>query len=525
MEARVIFDVFVFLSFLYSSNAKEGVEWPGSVLDPPKGVFSESWTEIYLDEEKIGYGRETLSRRGDTITFHSQHRMELGRGLLTLSISSELTSRESVEGKAKSFHYSSKQGEIPLVVSGRIEGDEIRLKSRQGNVTREWKQPWNPQALMSWGYIREVYRHRFEPGTTYELLVFSPDTHLNEPLSTEISVGEEERFMLRETERSGIRIAAKMKYVHGDVTTFSWFTREGEVLKSVVEFGGFKLSMYTVDQKTALSKFVPADLFDFSLLNVVIEIPREDAVSVTYSIKFANEGGREIQWPSTAYQIVESVNPQEVRVRVVRADHRILGKDRAKISVNVAQRPDEGGLGSFDPTGYLEGNSMINIEDPALIELSRISVEDSAGIVGLADELRKLVSRHVSNKSLTVGFATASEVARRKAGDCTEHAVLLTALGRIREIPSRIAIGIAYLPSFMGEQNVFGFHMWTQFYLYGRWVDFDAALGESECSPTRIAFFVSSLDEGGLIDASLSLLDILGEIEIGVEEVELRGSG
>ena len=501
------------------SVAEEKVEWSYDVLDPPKGVFSESWMEIYLGENKVGYGRETLSRKGDTVTSRSQHRMEFGRGPLTLSLSSELTSRESVQGKAKSFRYSSKQGLIPLIVTGKIEGDTIRLKSRQAKVTRVWEKEWNHQALMTWGYTREVWLRKFKPGTTYELLIYSPDTHLNESLPMEISIGEEELVTIRDRERTLIRFTTNMRFGLGEVTTLSWMTTNGDILKSEVEFGGFKLSMHTVDQKTALAEFVPTDLFDFSLLSVDTEIPK-DAKSVTYSIRFPKDSSRQIQWPNTAYQFIESVGPQEVKVRVVRADHQALGRERSRNSVSVAGSTVESDPDAVEFGAYLEGSSMINIEDPLLIDLSKRVVDGSDGVVGLADELRKFVSGHVSSKSLQVGFATASEVARQKSGDCTEHAVLLTALGRIRNLPSRIATGIAYLPKFMGKENVFGFHMWTQFFLKDRWVDFDAALGESVCSPTRIAFFVSSLDEDGMIDASLSLMDILGEIEIEVVEVE-----
>ena len=47
-----------------------------------------------------------------------------------------------------------------------------------------------------------------------------------------------------------------------------------------------------------------------------------------------------------------------------------------------------------------------------------------------------------------------------------------------------------------------------------------AALSESECSPTRIAFATSSLQNAGLADLSLPLLARIGAIRIEVESVE-----
>ena len=138
----------------------------------------------------------------------------------------------------------------------------------------------------------------------------------------------------------------------------------------------------------------------------------------------------------------------------------------------------------------------------------------------LADRLRRFVTDYVADKNLNIGFGTASEVCRTKEGDCSEHGVLLAALGRLSGLPSRVAVGVAYLPVFGGREHIFGYHMWTQFFIDGRWIDVDAAIPETECSPTRIAFATSSLKNAGLADLSLPLLSKIGAIDIDVLEVE-----
>ena len=40
--------------------------------------------------------------------------------------------------------------------------------------------------------------------------------------------------------------------------------------------------------------------------------------------------------------------------------------------------------------------------------------------------------------------------------------VLLAAMLRAAEIPSRVAVGVIYVERFAGERDVFGYHMWTQ---------------------------------------------------------------
>jgi hypothetical protein len=124
----------------------------------------------------------------------------------------------------------------------------------------------------------------------------------------------------------------------------------------------------------------------------------------------------------------------------------------------------------------------------------------------------------IADKNLSVGFATASEVARNREGDCSEHAVLLAALGRARGIPARVACGLVYVPTFNEADRVFGFHMWTQFYIHGQWVDFDAAQDETDCNPTHIAIATSSMNESSMGEFAFPLVKIMGQLELEVLE-------
>jgi hypothetical protein len=89
-------------------------------------------------------------------------------------------------------------------------------------------------------------------------------------------------------------------------------------------------------------------------------------------------------------------------------------------------------------------------------------------------------------------------------------------------LPSRVVVGLAYVSAFGRQDDIFGYHMWTQFHIDGRWLDVDAALRESDCSPTRIAFATSSLRSTGLADLSLPILSKIGSIDIEIVEVEKR---
>jgi hypothetical protein len=128
------------------------------------------------------------------------------------------------------------------------------------------------------------------------------------------------------------------------------------------------------------------------------------------------------------------------------------------------------------------------------------------------------VFRHISRKNLASGFATASEAAKSKAGDCTEHAVLLCALLRTQGIPARVGSGLLYVPEAGGIRNAYGWHMWTQAIIDGKWIDLDAVL-----PPDGPRFDASHLltgwsaADGASLDTDLArIVDLMGDTEIDV---------
>ncbi|MFT3728064.1 MAG: transglutaminase domain-containing protein [Terricaulis sp.] len=114
-----------------------------------------------------------------------------------------------------------------------------------------------------------------------------------------------------------------------------------------------------------------------------------------------------------------------------------------------------------------------------------------------------------------VGHYSALETLSRHAGDCTEAAVLLAALGRAAGIPTRVASGLVYSrQAYHGVSNAFLPHSWTLAYVDGRWKSFDLALENFDS--THIALTVGDGDETSIAAASqlasLLLLDDMAEV-------------
>jgi hypothetical protein len=298
----------------------------------------------------------------------------------------------------------------------------------------------------------------------------------------------------------------------GMMTLESWVNENGDVLKAVMPAPGLgDMVLYTVDQKTALNDFVPPEIFMKSAIKADRKLEPRSLRRVVYRVRPLDKAADLNGLPETDAQRVVPGEDGTVEVTVTRLDY----SDGRSLEAAT-------GHASAEPSEFLDSNLMINLDDAELMALAKRAAGEVKEPFALADRLRRFVSEYVQAKNLNIGFATASEVARTREGDCSEHGVLLAALGRLNKIPSRVAVGLVYVPTFGGETDIFGYHLWTQFHLGGRWLDYDAALNESECSPTRIAFSTSSLRNTGLADLSLPLLSKIGVIDIDILHVELR---
>jgi transglutaminase-like putative cysteine protease len=106
------------------------------------------------------------------------------------------------------------------------------------------------------------------------------------------------------------------------------------------------------------------------------------------------------------------------------------------------------------------------------------------------------------------GHYSALETMRRRAGDCTEAAVLLAALGRAAGIPTRVVNGLVYSRlRYHGVSNVFMPHSWTLAYVDGQWRSFDLALDTFDA--THIALSVGDGDARS-VQAASQLASLLG---------------
>lgn len=482
--------------------------------DPPPGVFTDEWYAVLLNGRKCGVMRsrmERMPREGDDhIYSQTKFRMSVKREAMTVTLGVHQKTLETIAGQPLSFSQKIVFGQKPVLTEGTIKDGKVTVNvSQLGQElpTRTYNLP--DGAHMDWALYLEQFRHGFEPGTTYEVGVYDPSIAPQELCPARVEILQPETIDLfgRKVEAVKARMTMEIPSMLGSATTqktTTWITREGDVLKVEMSVMDIPVQILACSKTVAMAEDDPFELTASMVITLDKPIRHRYAKAITYRVKLKESADqdRQLDLPTTPMQHVVRTSPRELEVTVTRPgkDAKPAGSPEAVLELR---------------DRYLAADPMLNHTDPVVARLAEEAVGKETDPRRIAGALLDFVHDFVQTKDLSVGFATASEVARTRTGDCSEHAVLLAALGRARGIPSRLVAGLVYAGSFGHTRNVLVGHLWTQFWIDGRWVDLDPALGQNRPDATHLA-----MSFGGAGDSTLS--DLVTATWLGLQDLSIQ---
>ncbi len=265
----------------------------------------------------------------------------------------------------------------------------------------------------------------------------------------------------------------------GEVTAINYVDEQYIPLKMILSAVGSQMEAIACDKAFALSKNDVVDFLDKTLLKSPIPLEGLAAAkSATYTLQPA--GAQKIgHIVTTDSQTVRPGKGGEVivTVRALKAPRGATFPYRGK---------DKAALEALKSTRYLQ------CDHREIVNLAKKAVRGTKDAAEAAKRIESFVDNYVKTKSLSVGYATAVEVAASREGDCSEHAVLAAAMCRAVGIPARIVMGYVYVSEFGQHTNVFGGHAWVEAYVGGKWVYLDAT--KSNTGPGHIAQSVGNGD-------------------------------
>jgi hypothetical protein len=476
---------------------------PASGEAEAPGAVEEEWQVIYMAGTRIGYGHVATFRRSEpdgteVIVTDSLNSMTINRFNMKLTMNVHQHTEETADGQLLSFRFVLDNPPVSKTQTvGRIEGDELQLETTVNDRTTTTRLPWDASIKSPAWQDRDLTGNPLKPGETRKFKMFDPQ--FNKPAV--ISLAEKGRVrtrLLDGTEIEATKITASHSIVPG-FTIDSFLDESGKLVKS--ETSLLQTVTYTVDEATALEELddAPLDLAIETLVPVERIPGAHTKEQIVYRIEVSGgDAARHFATGST--QKIKQVSPEVIELTVTSVKPGTPGSEAA---------PDQ---------TYLQATRFLDYADARVEEHATNAAEDRKDPVEIAVAMEKYVHDKLRNKNFATGLATASEVAREMAGDCTEHAVLLAAMLRARGIPSRVAVGLVYSE----RHSAFGGHMWTEAFLSGQWAPLDATLGLGGIGAGHIKVTDSSLDEDAPapVAAFLPMMHLLGKMKLEVVSTE-----
>ena len=478
-------------------------------VDPADHAF-DHWYLDTIEGQAAGYWHTSMSIQGDTIvsTYHD-YREELHGGEKT-TYDHRVVWTETKDFKPIHIVVTTAAGSDTVTKTYRFTDGGIDLTSEQNGRTIKRKlPPIKGDYLTAAQASIATQRHLQRGDKSFELITLDVNVGTT-PFAT--------TYQRSETEPAELELADGSKTkAHLWTTTFAVFP--GFEMKHWIDASHQIVGLaYRVDAITFESRLADATVtkrtFDppeMSGLSVVV--PDQPIRHVNQQKKIVYElsydaGDHDILPVTTSKQSVES-----------------LGKGKARVTVDLEAKPQADGKDQ-PSVKHLASSIMIDHQDALVRELARkatAKLADDADTKQIAMACKRFVTQHLKGASLSVGDGSASEAARTGKGDCTECSVLLAALLRVHNIPSRCVTGLVYTEdAFVGQKDVFVYHQWTQAWIQdedtkGDWLDLDSAMWRY--SAGHIAMGVSAMGDDDQQDL-IEIVPMQQDLKINIIETK-----
>lgn len=437
------------------------------------------------DGARLGHLTSETQARADggrrSIGRHEYYLREQG-GAATRLISETITT-EAADGRAISIVETSRRGREQTRV-------DVRISASTAEIVRQ-----TPAGRWT-GAIAIPPDTRFDGGEA--LLAQWDGEHVLTFNNFSIDAAVVEQVVIEPLSRTADNelLAIRRRYVDGQLRGIARIrlNAAGRVAERVQPLVGTTVHVRLADRATALAPHPPYAVVRNSMIRAPVTISSA-ARDGRIRYRFAFEDGLVFAPPQTGEQ-------------------RVLLEDGAAIvDICVACGPgladDAQALADARrPSAWLQSDHprLLSIAAP----VARLDVSDARKMELLLERARPYLASLDFN-----GHYSALDTIIRRAGDCTEAAVLLAALGRAAGIPTRVVSGLTYSrAAYHGVSNAFMPHSWTIAYVDGQWRSFDLALDTFDS--THIALTIGDGDANSVAAASqlASLLRFDAMVEV-----------
>ena len=467
--------------------------------DGAAGLLSEKWYSLRIQGAKVGHVHTRVRRDPQNpklLHWHSEQSMTTLRLNQPLVQTIVLESWEEPSGRLRKWRWQDSTAGQKRGWTGVLrDGDFVAVDEAGAKQTLEWKAAWRG----FFGEFQMLEESELKPGQVSRFKTLLP--LLNQVADVEMKVIGPEEVATSLGPQKLLRVDSTLHFAQIAMNSVYWVDESGDVVKQWVRQGD--IVMERTAKEIALAANEEFDLYD--AVNVPVRRRVDDIHSkstTTYTLR--RKSGEPLKSPfsSDATQQVTENADGSLTIRVRRVTPESNSPAIPGFQVEAPTKRD------------LSGNTLIEVQDPLVQEMAASVARGGTDPWQIARDLELMVHGRIRKKNLSQGFNSAATTARLLEGDCTEHAVLLAAVCRARKIPCRVAVGLVY------AQGLMAYHMWNEVWIEDRWIPLDATLGRGFVGPGHIKVRVSDLDGIAPFAAFVPVLELIGDLDIEISEVE-----
>ncbi|HEX6789718.1 MAG TPA: transglutaminase-like domain-containing protein [Candidatus Krumholzibacteria bacterium] len=437
--------------------------------DQPATQPDEQWFLIRMSGANVGTAAERWSRTGSENVFQAQMNLSFTRMGTPLSMTIFTEEVTTPEGAFLRARMQSSVSNLSAVAT--LKGDSVYYETTAGGSMRRRTLAWKKDAMTE-ALARERVAHWLEsaaPETTITLF----DVAEGDFRTQRLVRGKRMNLPVGKIERDVIQVDE----YDADAQTPSsstWYDAVGphDPERTLVSQLGVEIEILRVSAaELEATQIEPS--FDIIKRSMVpcpgFPIPASRMETVTLVLDF----------PGTLPP-ASMTGPNQLEVQ--RAEHAITLK-LTRSSAGTITIPEDQQAVFLRPDRFVQSDAK---EIKAVADSLKAATRSDTWV--LARACAAWVDGHISKKGMEHGYASAVDVYRSRAGDCTEHSLLTTAVLRAAGIPARPVVGLA----FSEPDKAFVGHMWVEAYVNG-WRTLDALnLG---LDPIRIRVYAPASSE------------------------------
>lgn len=478
-------------------------------LVAPAARAEDAWDAVFLAGNKIGYIHTFIEKVTEKDKSLNRVRVDtvlsFRRGDDTVVQKMMYGTIETPDGEVLRLDTRTLTSDNEIRVYGDAIKGHMKLILEGTNQRQEQVIPWGPEVRGPYAAEQSMAKKPMAEGESRTLKMYIPD--LNRVVDIELKAGATSDIELGDGVKRPLRKVEQIATLDGKVRpelgSTLWVDTAGQVLKQDVDL----LGGMTTYRTTEAGAKAPGGRIKYDQIRNTIVKPERD-VPNPYQTTYIK------------YRIaLKDEDPTQVIPNDRRQTLSPSGDGKSATMVIQSMGPADGEAGSPADPEYLRPNAMINSGDSRVIRLADRAVKGETDPWKQAVAINHWVFQNMRSNFETT-FAPASEAALNLTGDCTEHSVLAAAMSRAKGIPARVAVGLIYVDSKEMKAKGFGFHMWHEVHVNGRWVALDSSFDQSTVDATHIKLSESSLEGVSPFESFLPILRVQGKVTI--EPLELR---